>query len=256
MEAGFLGVPDVPLWLFLLLSATTIFTTMLGMTTGTVGGLGLLAVMAIFFPPAILVPVHTFVQLGVGSSRAVLMWRHVIKPTLIPFMIGAGIGAALGAQIYVALPTGILQGIIAILIIVLVWMPKFTLIGSVKKRFAGLGFAATFIGMFVSATGTMVGPFVAGEAKTRQNHASTMASLMAISHVTKLIAFGALGVAIGPYIPLIVAMIGCGVLGNVLGRSVLNKMPEKLFRIMFQIFMTGLAIRLLYVAAEEQGLFG
>ena len=94
MEAGFLGVPDVPLWLFVLLSLTTIATTMLGMLTGTVGGLGLLAVMAIFFPPAILVPVHTFVQLGVGSSRAIIMWRYVIKQTLIPFMIGAAFGAA------------------------------------------------------------------------------------------------------------------------------------------------------------------
>ena len=51
MEANFLGVPDVPLWLFIFLSITTIATTVLGMLTGTVGGLGLLAVMAIFFPP-------------------------------------------------------------------------------------------------------------------------------------------------------------------------------------------------------------
>ena len=49
MEANFLGVPDVPLWLFIFLSITTIATTMLGMLTGTVGGLGLLAVMAKFF---------------------------------------------------------------------------------------------------------------------------------------------------------------------------------------------------------------
>ncbi len=254
MEAGFLGVPDVPLWLFILLSLTTIATTMLGMLTGTVGGLGLLAVMAIFFPPAILVPVHTFVQLGVGSSRMILMWRYVIKETLLPFMIGAAIGAALGAQIYIALPTGILQGIIAVMIIVLVWMPKFTLIGSVRKRFAGVGFGATFIGMFVSATGTIVGPFVAGAAETRQNHASTMASLMAISHVSKLLAFGLLGVSLSAYLPLIAAMISCGVLGNLIGRYVLKKMPERWFRLAFQIFMTGLAIRLLYVAASENGL--
>ena len=61
MEANFLGVPDVPLWLFIFLSITTIATTMLGMLTGTVRGLGLLAVMAIFFTPSILVPLHTII---------------------------------------------------------------------------------------------------------------------------------------------------------------------------------------------------
>ena len=73
MEANFLGVPDVPLWLFIFLSTATIATTMLGMLTGTVGGLGLLAVMAVFFTPSILVPMHTVIQLGVGSSRAIIM---------------------------------------------------------------------------------------------------------------------------------------------------------------------------------------
>ncbi len=225
------------------------------MLTGTVGGLGLLAIMAIFFPPAILVPVHTFVQLGVGSSRAIIMWRYVIKETLLPFSIGATLGALLGAQIYIALPTGILQGVIALIIIVLVWMPQFTLIGSLPKRFTGLGFAATFIGMFVSATGTIVGPFVAGTAETRQNHASTMASLMAVSHISKLVAFGLLGVSLSAYLPLILTMIGCGILGNFLGRSILNKMPENWFRLTFKIVMTALALRLLYVAATENGLF-
>jgi len=255
MEANFLGVPDVPLWLFIFLSITTIATTMLGMLTGTVGGLGLLAVMAIFFTPSILVPVHTFVQLGVGSSRAIIMWRYVLKETLLPFIIGAALGASLGAQIYIALPTGILQGIIALMIIVLVWMPSFTVLGSIKKRFGGLGFAATFIGMFVSATGTMVGPFVAGAAETRQNHASTMAGLMGICHICKLVAFGFLGISLSAYLPLIAAMIASGILGNFAGRFFLDKMPEHWFRRTFKILMTALAFRLLYVAGVEIDVF-
>ena len=255
MEANFLGVPDVPLWLFIFLSITTIATTMLGMLTGTVGGLGLLAVMAIFFTPSILIPLHTIIQLGVGSSRAIIMWRYVLKETLVPFTIGAVLGAALGAQIYIALPTGVLQGIIAVMIIVLIWMPSFTLLGTIKKRFGMLGFAATNIGMFVSATGTMVGPFVAGASETRQNHASTMAGLMAISHICKLVAFGLLGISLSSYLPLIAAMIACGILGNFAGRFFLNKMPEHWFRRTFKILMTALALRLLYVAGAEIGIF-
>ncbi|MBB43628.1 MAG: hypothetical protein CMM44_07685 [Rhodospirillaceae bacterium] len=255
MEIDFLGVPNVPFWLFLLLAVTTTATAMLGLITGTAGGLALLAVMANFFPPTLLVPIHTCVQLGVGSSRAIIMWRHIIKQTLIPFFLGATIGAIAGAQIYIALPTGILQGIIAVMIIVLVWSPRFTLIGTITSRFCIVGFAATFIGMFVSATGTMVASFVAGAAHTRQNHASTMAGLMAVSHITKLLAFGALGVAFSAYLPLIIAMIGCGVLGNYIGKYLLNKIPEQWFRLTFKLLMTALAIRLIYAAAKENGLF-
>jgi len=255
MEIDFLGVPNVPFWLFLLLSVTTAATAMLGLITGTAGGLALLAIMANFFPPTLLVPIHTCVQLGVGSSRAIIMWRHIIKQTLIPFFVGAAIGAIAGAQIYISLPTGVLQGIIAVMIIVLVWTPRFTLIGTITTRFCFLGFAATFIGMFVSATGTMVASFVAGSSPTRQNHASTMAALMAISHITKLIAFGILGVALSAYLPLVVAMISCGILGNFIGKYLLNKIPEQWFRLIFKLLMTALATRLIYAAAKENGLF-
>ena len=100
MDPNFLGVPDVSAQLFGLLSLAAVLTTLIGILTGSAGGLALLAVMAMFFPPVVLVPIHTFVQLGVGSSRTLLMWRHVMKGTLIPFLIGAVIGALLGAQFF------------------------------------------------------------------------------------------------------------------------------------------------------------
>lgn len=74
-QAHFLGVPDVGAWLFAGLMMVSLLTTILGTLAGTGGGLVLLATMAMVFPPAILVPVHTVVQLAVGTSRAIIMWR-------------------------------------------------------------------------------------------------------------------------------------------------------------------------------------
>jgi len=105
--------------------------------------------------------------------------------------------------------------------------------------------------MFVSATGTIVSTFLAGSSRNRQNHASTLGALMALCHLVKLIAFGVLGVSLSQYLPLILAMICCAFLGNYIGRYFLNKMPEHWFRIIFKLFMTALAIRLLYVAGSE-----
>ena len=48
--------------------------------------------MAMVMPPTVLVPVHTVVQLGSGVSRTIIMWRHVMKRDLPPFIVGAILG--------------------------------------------------------------------------------------------------------------------------------------------------------------------
>ena len=237
------------------LAVASLLTTILGTLAGTGGGLVLLATMAMVFPPAILVPVHTVVQLAVGTSRALIMWRYIMWDTVWPFLIGGAVGASAGAQIFVTLPTGILQGAIGTFILVLVWLPRFTGLGSITRRFAVLGFAATFLGMFVSATGTLVAPFVAGATPDRRNHAATLSILMAAVHTMKLIAFGLLGVAVAGYVPLMAAMIVMAVVGNWVGAHLLHHMPERLFRIVFQLLVTALAVRLLWVGARGAGLF-
>ena len=80
-----------------------------------------------------------------------------------------------------------------------------------------------------------------------------MATLMAVSHVAKLIAFGFVGMAVGAYLPLIVLMICGTVAGNWIGQRTLNRMPEKLFRKIFQVLLTLLALRLLIGAAIDAG---
>ena len=73
---------------------------------------------------------------------------------------------------------------------------------------------------------------------------------MTFQHLFKVIAFGVLGFAFGPYIPLLVGLLGFGALGTLAGRHILNRLPEHVFRIGLQTILTLLAIRLLYEAAK------
>lgn len=250
---NFLGVPDVGVWLTLGLVVAAIVTTFLGTVTGTAGGLMLLAIMTFFFPLVVLIPMHTMIQLGSGCSRMFMMWRYVKKRLIVPFAIGSCIGAVAGAQIFVTLPSATLQGILGVFILIVMWTPRLGAGGPERLRFGILGGAATFLGIFVSATGTFLSPFIAHASLDRRIHVSTMATLMSISHVAKLIAFGFVGMAIGAYIPLIALMIGGAALGNWFGQHALNKIPEKLFRQIFRILLTLLALRLLVGAAIEMG---
>jgi uncharacterized membrane protein YfcA len=251
----FLTIPDGGLLLFLGLSVASFATAFIGVFTGTAGGLILLAVMATVMPPAALIPVHTVVQLGSGVTRTMIMWRYVMRSTLVPFIIGAGLGAAAGAKVFVALPVPLLQGILGTFIIAMTWLPRLAKIGAEGGRFAVLGFVATFVGVFVSATGTIVAPVVASAAPDRRNVAATVGALMMFVHIAKMIAFGFIGFAMSDYIALIAAMIITGAAGNWLGEEALNRTSERRFRLTLQIILTLLALQLVWLAVAGAGWF-
>jgi len=254
MEPAFLGVPEIGPLLFAALCAASFATAFIGVVTGAAGGLILLAIMANVMRPEALIPVHTVIQLGQGITRTLIMRQHVMYATLLPFTIGAVIGAAAGAKIFIALPIYALQFILGGFILLVTWMPGLGRIGAVRNRFVGIGFVATFVGVFVSATGTLIAPFIAAASPDRRNHAATLGAVMSIAHALKLAAFAAVGIAVGAYAPLMAAMIATGAVGNWLGQHALNRISEQRFRLVLRVLLTLLAARLLWTAAERAGL--
>ncbi len=73
-----------------------------------------------------------------------------------------------------------------------------------------------------------------------------MSAGMVVQHSLKLIIFGLLGFAFGPYIPLLAMIIGSGLLGTLAGRHLLLKTSEELFSKLLNLVLTLLALRLLY----------
>jgi uncharacterized protein len=74
---------------------------------------------------------------------------------------------------------------------------------------------------------------------------------MTISHIAKLAAFGFIGFAIGSFVPLI----GAGALGNWIGEVALHRTTEQRFRLVFQLVLTALGLRLLWSALPDLGWF-
>src|SRR5262245_46409556 len=251
----FLGTPDVGPLLFVGLAVLSFVTALIGIYTGAAGGVILLAAMAVVLPIAVVIPVHTVVMLGTGVARTVFMWSHVMRDTIVPFIVGAAIGGAGGAKLFFPLPIAWLEAILGGFILLVTCMPHLGRTGAPRGRFAVLGFATTFLGVFVSATGSLLAPFVASAAKDRYKHVATLGALMAVSHIAKLAAFGMIGVAIGSFVPLMAAMIAGGALGNWLGEAVLHRTSEERFRFILQLVLTLLALRLLWAALSQTGWF-
>jgi uncharacterized membrane protein YfcA len=64
----------------------------------------------------------------------------------------------------------------------------------------------------------------------------------------KIIIFGFLGFAFGPYISLISLMVLTGFLGTLLGRSVVVRVNEKIFRKILNAFLIILALKLIFTS--------
>jgi uncharacterized protein len=247
-------VPGVSPWTFVGLTVLSFFTAAFGVVAGLGGGVFLLAVMATIFPPATLIPLHGAVLFGSNVSRAIIMRAHVLKHLVPAFAAGAAVGGVVGGQLVVALPTPTLQIILAIFIIYVCWAPSPPAASAGSRgRFVVLGFAGMFLGMFIGSSGSVVAPFVAAACPDRRQFVATHALLMSMVHGLKIAVFGLLGFALADYLPLLVAMIATAFLGNMFGRQVLNHMPERFFRRVFQIVLTLLAIRLLYSGVRGSG---
>jgi uncharacterized membrane protein YfcA len=75
---------------------------------------------------------------------------------------------------------------------------------------------------------------------------ATHAAAMVIQHGFKIGAFGALGFAFGPWLPLLAAIVAAGLLGTLLGSRLLDRMSDRWFILGFRVVMTALALQLLW----------
>ncbi len=109
----------------------------------------------------------------------------------------------------------------------------------------------SFCTMFVGATGPFVASFISPDRLERHAVVATHGACMTLQHTLKVVAFGFLGFAFLPWAPLLVAMIGAGFVGTLIGRRVLDRLPHDVFARFFKVVLTLLALRLLYAAVAS-----
>ncbi|MEM1161481.1 MAG: sulfite exporter TauE/SafE family protein [Pseudomonadota bacterium] len=215
---------------------------------GIGGGVVVLAVLASLLPPAALIPVHGFVQLGSNAGRTLIMRDHIALPILGSFVIGAIIGVAIGGVIVVDLPPAIIQ--IAVGCFVL-WTIFFKPPGFLRRAAWLAGGFSSILTMFFGATGPFVAGYVKAQGFDRMVHVATHGACMTVQHGLKVFAFGLLGFAFGPYLVLIIGMIAFGFIGTLAGRKVLTKINEQAFKLALNGILIALSLRLIWAGVTE-----
>ncbi|MDX1756258.1 MAG: sulfite exporter TauE/SafE family protein [Marinobacter sp.] len=235
----------------LLLCST--LTSMITASLGAGGGVLMLVLMALWIPPAAIIPVHGLVQLGSNGGRAAMTWRQADWAVIAAFAPGVVVGAGIGAWLLVDLPAWLWQLTIGLFVLYLCWGPA--LPGAAFGR-AGVFLASaltTFISLFVGATGPLVAAFIKQMHDNRFTTIATFAQAMVLQHAPKALVFGVAGFVFQDWLLFILGMVLFGFAGTWLGLHTLKRLSNRHFHHIFNVVLTLLALRLLWQAAGASG---
>lgn len=227
----------------LALTGLSFLTSLITATFSLGGGSLMIAAMTLVLPPLVVVPVHGMVQLGSNAGRALVMRAHIQWPFILWVSVGAAIGSVAGGQFASMLPERWFTAAIGIFVLVTTWLPQPKIIADSRVvQFAG-GAVVAALGMVVGAAGPLVAAFVRG-ISDRQQLVATHALLNALVHVFKVAVFIAMGFAFGEYLPLILVMVAAGFAGTAVGSRLLTRVPERVFRVVFRMLLSLVALEL------------
>lgn len=242
--AALLAMSGLESSVIVILAATSFLGSTLTAALGLGGGSLMIAVMSIFMPAAIAVPVHGGVQLGSNVGRATILRKFIDWKLAGWFALGSAIGAPIGGQVASLLPDAVFKALIGLFLLYVVWGPKPKVRTHRPWRSVGAGGFTAAIGMVVGVSGPLVISFLS-HLTDRREIVATHALLMSIQNMLKVATFTALGFAFGQYLPLLVLLIACGFAGTLVGTQLLHRLPERAFRVLFRVVITVIALDLL-----------
>lgn len=234
---------------FLFLIAISAFTSAMTAMMGVGGGAVMIAVMANIMPPIAVIPVHGTVQLGSNLGRLWAMQQHVRWSLVGWFALGCLFGSLLGGQIAVNIPMHWLKLIIGSFILYSCWLPLRTRLAGGKSGVL-LGAVTAFVSMFVGVTATFVIAALRNTLTERRALVGTMAALMSVQHALKALVFGLFGFAFSDWLGLVALMIITGLAGTLVGKRVLDRMPNEHFSRVLKLVLTLLSLKLLWDGAS------
>jgi uncharacterized membrane protein YfcA len=235
-----------------LVALAAVLTSALTAVVGFGGGIVLLAVLLIFVPPVVAIPLQASIQLISNGTRAIIRrddieW-HITWPAA-ALLLPAG---AIAIPLVVRTPTSALQAVIAVAVLAATWVPERTTFEVPELSTRGwLGFGALIgaLNVIVGATGPLQAPFLRSGTSSRLGFVGTFATVQVAGHLCKLILFGIAGFAIGDYWGAAAAGIVGVIAGTNIGSRLLDRMPEAVFRQLYLVAITLVCAYLLGDAA-------
>lgn len=210
------------------------------------GAMIVLAVTSTVLPVAAIVPIHSTLLIGSTSTRALFFWREIDWKIARPFLIGSVVAVAIGSRLYVELPETIIASAISIVMLIAIWLPEISWRPKLKHPWAMVGFIHSLLSTLF-AYGALLHAVILHTGLKRRQIVGTMAACLTGMSIFKISGYALNGFDYTPYFQVVAFSIAAAFLGTWVGKLVIDRISEELFRIVFRTLVTMTAIRLLYV---------
>ena len=209
------------------------------------GALIVLAVTSTVLPVQAIVPIHSTLLIGSTVSRVILFWPHIDWKLVFPFWTGALAGAWLGARIYIELPEAIIATAISIVMLVAIWIPGIPWRPRIRHPWVIVGFLHSLLSTLF-AYGALLHAVILHTQLRRQQIVATLGGCLLGMSIFKIAGYAYFGFDYRPYFGMIAAAVAISFVGTAIGKRIVDRLPEKRFRLIFQVLVTVTALRLLY----------
>jgi uncharacterized membrane protein YfcA len=211
------------------------------------GAMIILAITSTVLPVSAIVPMHSTLLLGSTASRAVIFREHIDWRIAAPFLAGSVIAVAIAARLYVEIPERAIAAAIGIVMLVAIWLPAISWRPKIRHPWAIVGFAHSFLSTLF-AYGAILHAVILHTGLTRRQVVGTMAASLTGMGVFKIAGYALNGFNYTPYLLTIGLSVIVAFLGTLVGKLVIDRISELVFRTVFRALVTVTALRLVYLA--------
>jgi len=210
------------------------------------GAMIILAVTSTVLPVTAIVPIHSTLLIGSTASRALLFREHIVWGIARPFLIGSVVAVAIAARIYIELPETAIATAISVVMLVAIWLPEIRWRPSIRHPWVVVGFVHSFFSTLF-AYGALLHAIILHTSLNRRQILGTMAACLTGMGIFKIAGYSLHGFDYAPWLGMIGFAVVAAFAGTWVGKLVVDRISERVFRFVFRALVTITAVRLLYL---------
>ena len=232
----------------IIITVLSFFTALMTSVAGAGGGTVLLAAMLQFMNPAEAIPVHGAIQLTSNLTRTWLLRKFVNWKIIFKFSLLLPFGIFLGLKIFQNIDSDNIKILIGFFILLALGFQNLRIINNIKistNIYILIGFFTGILNILVGVIAPLLAVIVKQSISEKKSIVGTLGYFGLIGNLIKIIGFSFIGFSFFEYIDTFLMVVPATLIGSRIGQFLLNKISNRIFTIMFQLILIGLAIRLL-----------
>jgi len=232
----------------IIITVLSFFTALMTSVAGAGGGTVLLAAMLQFMNPAEAIPVHGAIQLTSNLTRTWLLRKFVNWKIIFKFSLLLPFGIFLGLKIFQNIDSDNIKILIGFFILLALGFQNLRIINNIKistNIYILIGFFTGVLNILVGVIAPLLAVIVKQSISEKKSIVGTLGYFGLIGNLIKIIGFSFIGFSFFEYIDTFLMVVPATLIGSRIGQFLLNKISNRIFTIMFQLILIGLAIRLL-----------